>query len=269
MRRSVHRLLTLCLLLAAGASFGCSSSVLPGRSPALGDDVAELKRRVLELQRQAARSEIEIDRLRARIAQLEGGAPPSARSPRTTPPTPPEPIVEDLDDDTPPVGPTDEPVLEEVDLPEEDIPVERPARPAPSEPALRTSRAVEVSEAGQALYDRGYALYHQGRYLDAESTFDRFLSEYGGTELADNARYWIGEARYARGDLEGALESFREAVERDPSGNKVPDALLKAGQVLDDLGDADAAREMYRELLRRFPESDAAAVAERRLRSSQ
>lgn len=261
-RVTLRRLLVGTVLLAAWTTVGCSSAVLPGRSPALADDVAELKRRVLELQRQTTQREIEVERLRNRIAELEAalGTGTSSRRPAATEPPAPS------RDDTPPVRATDQPILEEVDLPDEpDAPDEAPG-PATSE-AGPEREPVPVSDAGQAVYDRGYTLYHQGRYLDAESTFQRFLAEHGNTDLADNARYWIGEARYARGDLPGALAAFRETVQRHPTGNKVPDALLKAGQALEDLGDRESSREMYRELVRRFPASDAAAVAERRLNS--
>jgi len=45
-----------------------------------------------------------------------------------------------------------------------------------------------VEPAAQALYDRGYSLFHQGRYLDAEATFQRFLQAYSETDLSDNAQ---------------------------------------------------------------------------------
>lgn len=134
-----------------------------------------------------------------------------------------------------------------------------PAKPAPL-PGTSVPQP-----ATQALYDRGYTLYHQGHYADAEASFQRFLEANSASELADNAQYWIGECRYARDDLRGALEAFRRTVEIFPQGNKVADALLKAGQCLEGLGQKDDARSTYREVLRRFPGSAAGAVAEERL----
>jgi tol-pal system protein YbgF len=122
----------------------------------------------------------------------------------------------------------------------------------------------ETGPATQALYDRGYTLFHQGRYVDAEASFQRFLQANPTNELADNAEYWIGECRYSRGDLRGALAAFRETVQRYPEGNKVPDALLKAGQCLESLGNVAEARLTYKEVIRRFSGSAAAAVAEER-----
>ena len=124
-----------------------------------------------------------------------------------------------------------------------------------------------VEPAAQALYDRGYTLYHQGKYLDAEASFQRFLQAYPMTELSDNAQFWIGESRFARGDSRGALAAFREVLQKYPEGNKVPDALIKEGDCLEKLGDRDGARDRYNEVRRRFPESGAAVMADDRLAS--
>jgi tol-pal system protein YbgF len=168
--------------------------------------------------------------------------------------------------------------IEEADI---DLPAPKPANPAPAKPApvqsvprsaaepVRPNPAPDTAPetsgpATQALYDRGYTLFHQGRFVDAEASFQRFLQANPTNELADNAQYWIGECRYSRGDMRGALAAFRETVERFPEGNKVPDALLKAGQCLEGMGDVEGARVTYREVVRRFPGTAAATVAEER-----
>jgi tol-pal system protein YbgF len=103
--------------------------------------------------------------------------------------------------------------------------------------------------------------------VDAESGFQRFIQAHPATELTDNAQYWIGECRLARGDVSGALAAFRETVERFPGGNKVPDALLKVGESMAALGDVEGAREAYQEVIRRFAGTTAAAVARDRLQA--
>jgi tol-pal system protein YbgF len=138
-----------------------------------------------------------------------------------------------------------------------------PAAQAPAPPVLEGKRE-PATPAVQALYDRGYTLYHQKHYVDAEASFQRFLQAEPQSELADNAQYWIGECRYSRGDMRGALAAFRETVARYPTGNKTADALLKEGMSLENLGDKEAARNTYQEVLRRFPGTAVAAVAEER-----
>ena len=65
--------------------------------------------------------------------------------------------------------------------------------------------------------------------------------------------------------MKGALSAFREVARRFPDGNKVPDALLKAGETQAATGDTAGARETYREVIRKFPGTTAAAVAQDRL----
>jgi tol-pal system protein YbgF len=263
MRRTV-------LVLALGLlTTGCSSGLIPARGPE-PDDLAEIKGRILELQRTAAMTRVEIDRLRQQVVALEsrlegGGAPPAAAVPAPTPSTSMPPVVS-----KPPVRPAP-PTIEVTDLeirPEERVPqaVEPPPPPSPvtTAPAPVGGPAAPVSEAAQALYDRGYTLYHQGRYVDAEAGFRRFLQAYPDTSLSDNAQFWIGESRFARGDFDGALAAFREVAQRYPGGNKVADSLLKAAGCLQRLGDAESARSAYDEVIQRFPGSAAAAMAEER-----
>lgn len=195
------------------------------------------------------------------IEDIEPTEPPASRRGRPVPPATPPAAVEEPgtggQDSEPDSEP--EPVRVRPPTPETDeAPLGRSGRSNRSEPA-------ELTREAQALYDQGYALYHQGRFVDAESTFQQFLQSHAGTELGDNAQYWIGEARFARGDLKGALAAFRETARRFPDGNKVPDALLKAGETRAAMGDREGAVETYREILRSFSGTTAAAVARDRL----
>ena len=249
-------------------SIGCASTSPPAAQADASRDLAEMKERILELQEQAAVTDVEMARLREQIdslkLQLASGASGAQTQMRET-------IVERPDAETPsaPVGSTVPVVVESSDLESEpltDAPVTETAvleetaavvtQPSPQQP---------VEPAAQALYDRGYTLYHQGKYLDAEASFQRFLQAYPATELSDNAQFWIGESRYARGDIRGALGAFREVIQKHPQGNKVADALIKEGDCLEKLGDKDGARDRYGEVMRRFPDSGAAVMAEDRL----
>jgi tol-pal system protein YbgF len=259
----------LAAALTVAALAGCAGQGVMGartaeRPPA---EVQELRTRVLELQRQAAVTEVELERLRRKLAELEarleGRPPPAPERPPAAIPPPPRSSAGAA-------PPPREPVFEVEDLPPEEG-SRRPTPPAAPpravvEPAPPSAgSAGEVTPEAQELYDRGYTLYHQGRYVDAESSFRRFIQSHPATELTDNAQYWIGESRLARGDVSGALAAFREAVERYPEGNKVPDALLKVGEAMATLGDVEGAREAYQEVIRRFAGTTAAAVARDRL----
>lgn len=227
-----------------------------------------MKERILELQEQAAMAEVELGRLRQQVSDLEqrlGSATlvkQVAEEGRTVVSTTPPPVP-------PAASSGGTAVVEESDLVIETVPEESTqGEPVPPAPVAMTDAAAipqPVEPAAQALYDRGYTLYHQERYLDSEASFQRFLQAYPGTELSDNAQFWIGESRYARGDIQGALAAFRETLQRFPDGNKVPDALIKEGDCLAKLGDKDGARQRYDEVKQRFPGSGAAVMAEERL----
>ena len=265
------------VFLGACSSFGGSQP-----DPAVQSDLEQMKRRILDLQQKAAMTEVEMERLRQQVARLE--ARPQLE----------EPVVEVEVVERPAVEPSwqgansqQEGLLEESDLPlgQESVVVQQPTAdraeitpsttedtadgsiPAPGS-LDRSSGSIAdepVVPAAQALYDRGYTLYHQGRYLDAESSFQRFLQAYPRTDLSDNAQFWIGESRYARGDISGALSAFRETLQQYPAGNKIPDALVKEGDCLAGMGDRDGARQSYEEVVRRFPGSAAAVMASERI----
>lgn len=268
----------LCLLSLALLLVGCAS--LPGRAPstassrpsAAGSVGEASDPRVAQLQRQAAMAEAEIKLLRRQLAALQveverlseraerAGSPP----PRVSPPV------------ARPASPIESSDLEPVRVEPRVEPLDRPVPPAgsdasadfsraPREPITASAPLATVPPAGQSIYDRGYTLYHQGRYVDAESSFQRFLQAHGDTELADNAQFWIGESRFARNDYMGALLAFEEVLDRYPTGNKVADALLKSGDCLVQLDNRETGRERYEEVLRRFPGSAASAMAEERL----
>jgi tol-pal system protein YbgF len=235
-----------------------------------------MKRRIIDLQEKATMAEVELERLRQQVTTLE--ARTEAREQVS------EEGAAEVTTERPAAQSTwqgtesrQEAVLEESDLPIEQEPLVTPPPPTRQAEVPETAPPASVSDsarpaaydpvepAAQALYDRGYTLYHQGRYLDAEASFQRFLQAYPRTDLSDNAQFWIGESRYARGDLSGALSAFRETLQQYPDGNKVPDALVKEGDCLAGMGDRDGARQSYEEVVRRFPGSAAAVMANERI----
>lgn len=256
------------LFLTAVVAAGCAGAPrwVPGSSAGTASEIAELQRRVLELQRRAAVADVEIQRLRQGLAQLEAQArvQPRASSAAGQTTSAPSTVAS-----SPVTRSPVEPIIEN-DLPEEAavappaLATQRYESSVPSG-AATTGASLPPSLAAQAAYDAAYTAYHQGRYVDAETGFRRFLLDHGSTDLADNAAYWIGESRYARRDVQGALLAFQEAVETYPDGNKTPDALFKVGQSLESLGDLEGARAAFEEVLRRYPGEPAADLARQRL----
>lgn len=273
--------LAVLVVVTLVSTAGCASSTGGSAELRYSRDLAEMKERILELQEQAAMAEVEIKQLRQQVVALEKRL--AAASEVSTPPPPirPSSAAQDAAGSEQQTGSLE---VEESDLmldtPTEDgsggsspDPTGAASDSGPesatdasaTEVARESPAGQAVEPAAQALYDRGYTLFHQQRYLDAEASFQRFLQAYPQTDLSDNALFWIGESRYQRGDFQGALAAFRETIQGYPEGNKIPDAMIKEGDCLAQLGDRDGARAKYEEVRRRFPAAAASIVAEERL----
>ncbi len=119
------------------------------------------------------------------------------------------------------------------------------ATPAPA-PAPAPTSAPVVAPMQQAAVDPGvlpqgspkeqyihaFGLLRKAQYDDAEIALGAFLEAHGDHALAPNARYWLGETFYVRGDYVRAAEIFLEGFQNDPKGQKAPDVLLKLGMSL-------------------------------------
>lgn len=237
-RVPLHVATALALLTAA-----CSAAP-PWVAP---EEHQRLVRRMLELERRAAQAELEIERLKHRLAEVEPLAAPASAPPPASIPSIRQTMPE-VEEDTTAAGwrSTREPI-EESELSEDNAGDAR-------DPSTATND-----------YELGLMMLRDGRPGDAETTLARFATANPRSDLADNAWFWIGESRLSRNDMAGAIAAYRECLERYPSGNKVPDAMLKLGHALEQSGDRSAAREVWSELLRRYPSTAAAETARGRL----
>ena len=120
----------------------------------------------------------------------------------------------------------------------------------------------------QADYDQAYAYLHPSRreYKKAIAAFKTFLKKYPGSDLADNALYWLGESYYVTQDNANALKAFERVLAEYPDSDKAAGALLKKGYILDAMGKRSAARKTLQQVQSRYPGSSAASMAKARLK---
>ena len=83
--------------------------------------------------------------------------------------------------------------------------------------------------------------------------FSAFLTQNPQDPLAENARYWLGETYYARGDYARAAEVFVEGYQTSKTGPKAPDTLLKLGMSLSSMGKKKEACADLRGAVPRLP----------------
>ncbi len=101
--------------------------------------------------------------------------------------------------------------------------------------------ATDPADPGAANYENAFSLLKNEQYDQAERAFLDFIQQNPGHVLTSNARYWLGETYYVRGNFEQAARAFAEGYQSDPKGAKSPDNLLKLGLSLASLGNQSDA----------------------------
>ena len=127
-----------------------------------------------------------------------------------------------------------------------------------------TGGAVSLEE--QNAYEQSFELLKQSRYEDAILGFRQLVDTWPNSPLADDAYYWMSEARYVNREFEHALSGFRTVVSRYPDSQRIPEALLKVGYIQYDIGAYEDAAETFRDILARFPGHQVTVSAQTKLR---
>lgn len=121
----------------------------------------------------------------------------------------------------------------------------KPVAPAPKPLGSYVKKPNGVQAAGvdsaAATYENAFAMIKASKYDAAEREFTAFLNSYPDHVLAGNAKYWLGETYYVRGNFETAARIFAEGYQKYPEGAKAADNLLKLGMSLAGLGKTEDA----------------------------
>jgi outer membrane protein assembly factor BamD len=129
-----------------------------------------------------------------------------------------------------------------------------------------------------SLYRMAERDVRRGKWDDAIKQLERLLLEFSpGDSRIAQARYWLGEAKFATGAHLEAAREFRRVSDDTPNDRLAPDALLRVGDVYADLWRrpeldptyGQTALSTYQELLNRYPNSPAAARSQARIAELQ
>ena len=132
--------------------------------------------------------------------------------------------------------------------------------------ARRDDTPTRGGDRAASAYEAAVAKVKAKDHDGAIAALRAFLEAYPRHDLADNARYWLGEVYYDAKDWARAIVEFRATVEDYPRGNKVPDALLKMGFCFAALGQTAKARAALEQVIESFPRTRPAELAEDKLR---
>lgn len=135
------------------------------------------------------------------------------------------------------------------------------AAPNGEQPASYSSNLSE-----NEAYDRAVNLVLKEKQYDkAIPEFKRFIEQFPQSSYAANARYWLGQLLFNKGNYVEAKTEFSVVVSQFASSPKRSDAMLKLAMVEQKQNNKAQAIKVYRDLLNEYPNSSAAKLAKSRL----
>jgi tol-pal system protein YbgF len=127
-------------------------------------------------------------------------------------------------------------------------------------------RQVTVERSEQAAWDAALAQFRSGDYRGASTALQNFVARYPNSPYVPAAYYWLGNAHYAQKDYKAAIAAQQVVVERYADSPRTPDALLLIAASQTELKDTKAARTTLQKVMADFPQSEAARLADDRLK---
>ena len=115
------------------------------------------------------------------------------------------------------------------------------------------------------LLSQAIADCRRGNYDLGIQSLREFLRIYPNTERSDNALYWIGECNSGKESYAEAMEALDTLIRDYPSSDKIADARVKKGVILERLGRRREAVVLYRYVIEHYPNSEAAKTAKNKL----
>lgn len=110
-------------------------------------------------------------------------------------------------------------------------------------------------------YDLAYGAVLRRDYSLAIEGFRTFLTNHGQSRLPDAQRllpeayYWLGESQYQTKQFNDSAETFLKISTEYPNAVKAPDALLRLGQSLVELGERETACASLGHVLTKYPKA--------------
>ncbi len=133
----------------------------------------------------------------------------------------------------------------------------QPAAPIQAAPAPAAVTSALPAGTPKEQYTYAFNLLQQTNYDQAEVALKSFIESNPGDPLTGNARYWLGETYYVRGQYQDSAQTFYEGYQKNPKGPKAADSLLKLGMSLAGLGKKDDACAAFSKVLSDFAKASA------------
>lgn len=126
-------------------------------------------------------------------------------------------------------------------------------------------REFQADPAEKRDFEAALAVFRSGKFPDASAAFAAFVRQYPRSGYVPSARFWLGNAQYATREYKDAIGNFKQMLAEAPTHARAPEAALSIANCQIELKDTRTARKTLEDLLRAYPQSEAAVAAKERL----
>ncbi len=144
-----------------------------------------------------------------------------------------------------------------------------PAVPVAPQPAKApdTSLAEDGPAAENRAYEAAYGLAKAGSHQKAIFAFQDFLKKFPGSVHIPNVHYQMGSAYFALNEYRSALDSYQLVIRKYSYSPIVPDAMLGVADCQKILDDKASAKKTLMQIIAKYPGSETADKARKRLKA--
>ncbi len=138
--------------------------------------------------------------------------------------------------------------------------------PAPEETEADTTQdPARVAARVKERYEDALASYRKGDLMAAREKLKLLVEETDAALIDDEILFLLAECDYDAKIYDEAFLTYQDLIDRFPASPHVPDAILKQAFSLLELGKEKEAEAFLRDLIARYPKSEAARIARKKL----
>ncbi len=113
----------------------------------------------------------------------------------------------------------------------------------------------------EAAYDAAMDLLTEQRFDEAQGAFRSIVETWPDSDFAAQSQYWIADIHYVRKDYEQSARAFAEVLKAYPQAGRGPEAMLKLGLSLNQIGKTDQGCATLAAISKQYPGASDALLA--------
>ena len=116
-------------------------------------------------------------------------------------------------------------------------------------------------------FDVAFALFRAGDFAKSQKALFEFIQRHPRSGYSPSAVYWLGNAQYSNRDYKEAIINFRSMIAKNPDHMRAPEAMLSIANCQLEMKDPKSAKKTLEDLMKAYPKSEAAFAGVERLRT--